>query len=76
MHPFITNLASLKDNEIESKIYELSSKYFMTSNQDVKNQIVMILDSYKEELQARRLRDWEKTSAIKEKGLDKLINIK
>lgn len=75
MHPLIENLSNLKDLELESKINELSKKYFMTNNSNIKEQIVSILESYKEELNRRRQEEWQKATENTSKGLDKLINI-
>ena len=75
MHPLLTNLKELKDAELEVKIQDLSKKYFMTANAQVQEQIVMLLDSFKEELMNRRRTEWDRASGLSEKGLDKLINI-
>ena len=42
MHPLVNNLSQLKDSELESKIQELTRKYFSTSNFQVQTQIAMI----------------------------------
>jgi hypothetical protein len=75
MHPLVTELSSIKDPELESKINELTRKYFMSSNPGVQAQIVAVLDSYKEELDRRRRLDYEKMMNTRDKGLDKLINV-
>lgn len=75
MHPLITNIHTMKVSEIESKINELGQKYFMTHNPDLHQQIINVLDTYKEELASRRYDEWQKMIENKEKGLDKLINI-
>lgn len=75
MHPLINDLSDLKDNDLENKINELSRKYFSTYNTQVREQIVMVLDSYKEELNNRRLREYEKMVNSRNKDLDKLINV-
>lgn len=75
MHPLIGDLSSLKDAELEIKINELSKKYFSTYNVDVREQIVMVLDTYKEELGNRRQREYEKMMQSRNKDLDKLINV-
>jgi FKBP-type peptidyl-prolyl cis-trans isomerase (trigger factor) len=74
MNPLIS-VGSLKDNEIDQKIQELSRKYFMTQNPEMKNQILNILNIYKEELSTRRAAAWEKQSQKNNKELDNLINI-
>lgn len=75
MHPLVTDLSSMKDPELESKINDLTRKYFMTYNPGIQAQIVAVLDSYKEELDRRRRLDYEKMMNTRDKGLDKLINV-
>ena len=75
MHPLVGDLSQLKDGEIETKINELSKKYFSTYNVDVRQQIVMVLDTYKEELNNRRRQEYEKMMQSRDKNLDKLINV-
>jgi hypothetical protein len=71
----LLNASTLSDAELEKKIQELGSKYFQTNNGDVKVQIINFLDIYKQELNDRRARAWEKQSQKDKKGLDKLINV-
>ena len=75
MHPLVSNLDGLKDNELENKINELTRKYFQTYNPGVQAQIAAVLNSYKEELSNRRQAEYEKMMNTRDKGLDKLINI-
>jgi hypothetical protein len=75
MHPLVNDLISMKDPELESKINDLTRKYFMTYNPGIQAQIVAVLDSYKEELDRRRRLDYEKMMNTRDKGLDKLINV-
>jgi len=75
VHPFIENLTPLTDSELENKISEISKRYFMTQNTYVREQILMVLSTYKEELENRRSELWNKTMENTNKGLDKLINI-
>ena len=75
MHPLVGSLESLKDSEIESKITELSKKYFMTQNVGVRNQIMAVLDTYNAEMSVRRANEWQRMQERRDKGLDKLINI-
>lgn len=75
MHPLISDLSSLKDQELENKINELTRKYFISHNQEVQNQIVMVMDTYKEELAKRRAAEYNKMMNNRDKGLDKLINV-
>ena len=75
MHPLAPEFQNLKDAELESKIAELTRKYFMTSNVGVKAQISALLDSYQEEIGNRRRIEWERMMKNQGTGLDKLINI-
>lgn len=75
MHPLISNLEDLKDNEIDSKINDLTKKYFQTMNPNLKQQIALALDSYKNEQAVRRQAEWQKMVDNRDKSLDKLINI-
>jgi hypothetical protein len=75
MHPLVNNLDSLKDGELESKIQSLTKKYFQTYNSDVQQQIVMLLDSYKTELAARRSRQYQADYQKRDKELDNLIKV-
>jgi hypothetical protein len=75
MHPLVINLAEFKTNEIESKIADLSKKYFMTSNPGIQTQIISILEVYQEELSIRRKAEWDLAVESRNKGLDKLINV-
>jgi hypothetical protein len=71
----LLNASALSDSDLEKKIQELTSKYFQTNNGDVKVQIMNFLDIYKQELNDRRARAWEKQFQKSNKGLDNLINV-
>ncbi|CAB4125991.1 hypothetical protein UFOVP181_247 [uncultured Caudovirales phage] len=75
MHPLIGDLSSLKDTELETKINDLTRKYFSSHNVEVQSQIIMVLDTYKEELANRRTAEYNKMMNNRDKGLDKLINV-
>ena len=76
MHPGVGSLKELSDNELESKIYELNRMYHITSNPEVQNQIVLLLDTYKIEIEERRLSAQKKQSeASDENSLDNLIKV-
>ena len=75
MHPLVEKLSHLKDGEIDQKINELTRKYFTSVNPNVQQQIVMILETYKEEQGRRQRAAYEKMMQSRDKGLDKLINI-
>ena len=75
MHPLVNDLSNLKDSELESKINELTRKYFMAHNPEVQFQIIAVLDSYKEEFAKRQKQAYDKMMNNRDKGLDKLINV-
>ena len=75
MHPLINNLSELKDSELESRVNDLTRKYFMTNNPQVQQQISAALDAHKEALTERRRIAFEQAMEIRNKDLDKLIKI-
>jgi|TARA_B100002019_G_scaffold293429_1_gene320955 hypothetical protein len=75
MHPNLdpTNLTT---TEIEQKIRKLEGMYFVTSNEDVRRQMILMLDTYKIALQERRIEDAKKrVKNNNDNGLDELIKI-
>lgn len=75
MHPLVVNLELLKDSELEQKINDLTKKYFMTANFDLRSQIASIIEMYKEELGSRRQKELSKVLDQKNKDLDSLIKV-
>lgn len=75
MHPLVGDLEKLKDSEVESKINELTRRYFSTSNIDLQRQVSMVLDTYREELAKRQRIAYENMMKGRNKDLDKLINV-
>lgn len=75
MHPLVEDLSSLKDNEIESKVLDLSKKYWMSRNPDLQFQIKLLLDQYNEELRLRRSKLLQQQNETRNQDLDKLIKI-
>jgi hypothetical protein len=73
MHPLVDELSGLKDQEIHTKINDLTKKYFMTHNPDVQRQIANILDELRIELGDRNRRLIEEQ--MKDKNLDSLIKL-
>ena len=73
MHPLVNDLSGLKDQEVHSKINDLTKKYFMTHNPDLQRQIANVLDELRIELgeRNRRLIDQQ----MKDKNLDNLIKL-
>jgi hypothetical protein len=75
MHPLIGDLSTLKDSEVDSKINDLTRKYFATTNFELQQQIVMALETYKVELAKRQQNAYEKMMNTRNKDLDKLIKV-
>jgi hypothetical protein len=75
MHPLIENLEKLKDSQLEAKISDLTSKYFMATNQGVKSQIALLLQTYTEHRNERSKIDLQKSFDSRNKDLDNLIHI-
>jgi uncharacterized protein YxjI len=76
MHPMIENLRSLSDSQIEQKILKLNSIYFITDNESVRQQMILLTDTYKIELQERQLAAKRKEIADGDNnGLDNLIRV-
>lgn len=75
MHPLIEDLSTLKNQELENKINDLTKKYFLTTNVYIREQIISLLDTYKETLSVRQQEELEKSMTNRDQDLDKLINI-
>lgn len=74
IHPISENLKALTDNQIEQKIYRLNGIYFMTDNASVRQQIILLLDGYKLELETRRVAA-KKNAESDNSDLDGLIKV-
>lgn len=75
MYPADLNLKEITVTEIENKIKRLNSMYFMTENDQVRQQMILLLDTYKLELEERRLEEDKKRQKNNKNDLDGLINI-
>lgn len=74
MNPFVDGASELSEAQLIDKIEDLSRKYFMTSNPQVREQMASILDIYKLEFEERKVRTQQKQDDDN-KDLDNLINI-
>jgi hypothetical protein len=74
MHPLIGNLTDITDKDVESKISDLTRRYFqaLKVHPGVAPQILQMLEGYKWEKQRRSL---EKQKNNAESDMDKLIKI-
>lgn len=68
------DLSRLTESQIEQKILKLNSVYFMTENTSIRHQIILLLDSYKLELENRRVAA-NKKNQDNNSDLDGLIKI-
>jgi hypothetical protein len=75
MHPLAEDFSKLKDAEIESRIQDLSKKYWQSHNPAIQQQITLFLDIYQEELRSRRAKLWQQEFQKRDKGLDELIKV-
>ena len=75
MHPGIGDLSHLTDTQLEDKITQLSRYYHVTANDDVRQQMILVLDDYKLELETRRYNAKKKMQQDNDNDLDNLINI-
>ena len=70
------NTNHLKDSELETKIIDLSKKYFQASrNPALQQQVLAVLEFYKEELSVRRAKFWQEQNEKRDSDLDNLINV-
>jgi len=70
------NLHEFTDSQLEEKIAKLNKVYFVTQNDDVRQQIILSLDTLKLELESRRARQRQQMfDDSEDNGLDSLINI-
>ena len=72
VHP-LAQVNHLTDTELQEKLDDLNKKYWMASNPDVRNQIVLMLDSLKLEQENRQIK--QKQEENQDNNLDNLINI-
>lgn len=75
MHPGIEDLKELTDVQIEHKLNKLNSIYFITENESVRHQMILLIDTYKMELEERRVRAKIKQQEQGKNDLDSLIKV-
>jgi hypothetical protein len=74
MHPLLENLKGLTESQLENKLYTLNRMYFITGNPEVRQQMILIMDSIKLELEERRNAGKNNGNDLDD-DLDKLINV-
>jgi len=75
MHPLTGSLKNLTDSQIEEKLNHLTRTYWMASNPEVRNQIIMLMDSYRDELTERKI-EARKNSPNGNDQFDNLIKVR
>ena len=76
-NPLLPDLSKIKNDDLELKITELIKKYTIAANAGqgmVCNQILVILESYRQE-QKKRYDESMKKAIQKNKNLDDFINV-
>jgi hypothetical protein len=75
-HPGIVDLSEFTDVQLEEKLLKLNRYYFITENQGVRQQMLLVIDTYKIELEERRAAAKKKQQEENgDNDLDSLINI-
>lgn len=75
MHPMIGNLKNFTDSQLEDRVSKLNRIYFITNDENVRHQIILLLDDMKFELQSRYAAQQIKMQQNDDNDLDGLINI-
>jgi hypothetical protein len=75
MHPIPPNLKELSDTQIENQILKLNSLYFMTEDDSVRHQIILLLDTFKIELEERKFAAQKRQQQNDDNDLDSLIKV-
>lgn len=75
LHPFSEDTSNLSINQLYEKINDLTKKYFLSNNTEVKQQIQTFIDYYKQEIKVKEAAERKKAEENGEIDLDKLINI-
>lgn len=74
MHPLLESLKGFSDSQLENKLHTLNRAYWMTENSEVRQQMLLIMDSLRVEMDERRMASNRGSNDLDD-GLDKLINI-
>ena len=77
-NPLVGDPTKLKDQDLETKILDLSKKYSIAANMGhgmVCSQIITLLDMYKMELSRRQQESMKSAMKKQNRDLDDLINV-
>ena len=71
------NISGMSDQDLDKKIQELTQKYFqaMRLSPSIVSQMVLLLDSYKEEQQNRAIEKAKKAAENGDDNINELIKI-
>jgi len=72
IHPHV-DTDNMTIRELEEKIYKLNNSYFLSENQEVRQQILLLMDSFKLALEDKQVQ--QKKTNKKNNDLDDLINV-
>jgi len=76
IHPHENEIKNYTDAQLEQKLLKLNHMYFMTENQDMRQQMILLIDGYKLEIEARRAAARLKQEQDQgDNPLDDLINV-
>ena len=76
IHPHQPHLSEFTETQLEEKLLKLNHMYFITDNPDVRQQMILLIDGYKLEIEARRAAARRKQIEDQEdNSLDDLINV-
>lgn len=74
-NPLVDSFEDLNDTQLQEKIQDLSRRYFQTRNPELQNQIIVMLDMFKQEQTARLYKKQNSDNDDEDSDLDNLINI-
>jgi len=76
IHPHQPDLSEFTETQLEEKLLKLNHMYFITENPDVRQQMILLIDGYKLEIESRRAAARRKQIEDQEdNSLDDLINV-
>ena len=76
IHPHENEIKNYTDAQLEQKLLKLNHMYFMTENEQMRQQMILLIDGYKLEIEARRAAARLKQEQDQgDNPLDDLINV-
>jgi type VI protein secretion system component VasA len=77
-HPLEGDLSKLKDSEVESKLQELTRKYYQASrfgSQELLTQLSTFVTIYRDEMRKRQAKSLSMNNNVTNEDLGQLINV-